>query len=177
MIDGRGGRRIADAHLAEHQQVGLGRERLHAEGHRRRAAFFVKRGLQGHISGRLLQRQLVHFEREIERLADLVDRRAAGLEIRNHRLRNRRRIGGDALRYDAMIASEDRDQRPIDMGARGPLPGRHPLGNLLEPPERTRGLGQLPLALARRRTRRLIGLWHFAHEIADVVKGPGCCVH
>ena len=107
---------------------------------------------------------------EIERLADLVDRRAAGLEIRHHRLRDRRRIGGDALRDDAMIAGEDRDQRPIDMRPRRSLPGRHPFGNLLEPPERARGLGQLPLALARRRTRRLVGLWHFAQEIADIVE-------
>ena len=76
---------------------------------------FVQRRLLGDVAGRLLQRQFVHFEREIERLADLVDRRAAGLEIRDHRLRNRGRKGGDALRDDAMIAGEDRDQGPIDM--------------------------------------------------------------
>ncbi len=176
MIDGRRRRRIADTHLAEHEQVGLGGERLHAERHRRRATFFVECGFLGHVAGRLLQGQFVHFERQIEGLADLIDRRAASLEIRHHRLRNRRRKGRDPLRDDAMIASEDRDQRPIHMRPRRSLPGRHPLGNLLEPAERTRGLRQLPLALASRRTGCFVGFWHFSHEVADVVE-RAACVH
>jgi hypothetical protein len=73
-----------------------------------------------------------------------------------------------------MIAGEDRDRRPIDMRSRRSLPSRHPLGNLLEPPKRTGGLGQLSLALARRRTRCFVSLWHFAQQITDIVERAGC---
>ena len=47
VIDRRRRRRVADAHLAEHEQVRLGGERLHAEGHRRRAGLLVERRLLG----------------------------------------------------------------------------------------------------------------------------------
>ena len=80
------------------------------------------------------------------------------------------RKGGDPLRDDAVIAREHGDQRPIDMRPRRSLPGRHPFGDLLEAAERARGLGQLPLALARRRPRRLVGFGHFFQKIADVVE-------
>ncbi len=173
VIDRRRRRRVADAHLAQHEQVGLGGERLHAEGDRRRAGLLVERRLLGDVAGRLVERQFVDFERDVEGLADLIDRRAAGREIRHHRLRDRRRIGGDALRDDAMIAGEDRDQRMIDMRAGRSLPARQPFGDLLEPPERARGLGQLRLALARRRTRRLVRFRHFGEESADIVEGAG----
>jgi hypothetical protein len=49
----------------------------------------------------------------------------------------------------------------------------HPLGNLLEPRQRAGGLGELSLALARRRPRRLVGLGHLTDERADVVEGRG----
>ena len=88
VIDRRRDRRVADAHFAEHEQVGLGGERLHAEGHRRRAGLLVERRLLGDVAGRLLEREFVDLEREVEGLADLVDRRAAGGEIRHHRLRS-----------------------------------------------------------------------------------------
>ena len=77
------------------------------------------------------------------------------------------------MRDDAVIAGEDRDQRIVDMRARGRLPGRHPFGDLLEPPERAGGLGELSLALARRRARRLVRLRHLAKKRTDVVEGAG----
>ena len=61
MIDGRGDRRVADAHFAKAEQVGARGERLHAEGHRRRAALFIERRALRDVAGR-------HFQREFEDL-------------------------------------------------------------------------------------------------------------
>ena len=53
----------------------------------------VERRLPRDVAGRLLEREFVDFQRNVEGLADLVDRRAAGGEIGDHRLRHRGGIG------------------------------------------------------------------------------------
>ena len=138
-------------------QIGAGGERLHAERHRRRAGPFVERRLTGDVAGRPLERQLEHAQRNVEGLADLIDRRAAGGEIGDHRLGDRGRIGRDAVGDDAVIAGEDGDQRRIDMG-RAALPAGEPFGDVLQPAERADGLGQLGLPRARRVDRGDVGL-------------------
>ncbi len=45
-----------------------------------------------------------------------------------------------------MAAGEDRDARPLDPRAGAALPGGQPFGDLLEPAQRTRRLGELGLA-------------------------------
>ena len=85
----RGG--VADAHFAQAEQVGLGGERLHAERHRRGAGPLVERRLARDVAGRPLERELEHLQRNVEGLADLIDRRAAGGEIGDHRLGDRGR--------------------------------------------------------------------------------------
>ena len=154
----RGG--VADAHFAQAQQVGAGGERLHAERHRRRAGPFVERRLARDVAGRLLERQLEHAQRNVEGLADLIDRRAAGGEIGDHRLGDRGRIGRDALGDDAVIAGEDGDQRRVDVGGAA-LPAGEPFGDVLQPAERTGGLGQLGLPRPRRVDRgcRRVPAW------------------
>ena len=77
-IDRRRDRGVADAHFAQAQQVDAAGDRLHAEGHRRRAAALVHRRLLGDVAGRLLEREFVDLQRDVEGLADLVDGRAAG---------------------------------------------------------------------------------------------------
>jgi len=57
-----------------------------------------------------------------------------------------RRIGRDAARRYAMGAGEHRDARPLDPRAGAALPGRQPFGDLLEPAQRARRLGELGLA-------------------------------
>ena len=146
MIDrGRDGR-VADAHFAQAQQIGLRGERLHAEGHRRRAGLFVERRFLRDVAGRLLEREFENFQRNVEGLADLVDRRAAAGEIGDHRLRRRWRKRRNALGDDAVVAGENRDQRRVDVRARRALPGREPFDDFFEAPERAGRLGQLRLA-------------------------------
>ncbi len=111
---------VADAHFAEAQHIGLRGQRLHAERHRRGAVALVERGLLGDVAGRLFQREFVDLQRDVEGLADLVDRRAAGGEIGDHRLSDRRRKRRNALRDDAVIAGENGDQRRVDMRAARP---------------------------------------------------------
>ena len=72
-----------------------------------------------------------------------------------------------------MIAGEHRDQRVVDMRFRGALPAGEKGRNLLEPPERAGRLGELSLALARRRDRRLVRPGHLQEQRADVVEGAG----
>ena len=102
------------------------RQRLHAERHGRRAGALVERRLARDVAGRLLQRELVDFQRNVEGLADLVDRGAARGEIGDHRLRHRGGVGRDAFSDHAVIAGEDGDQRRIDMRSAA-LPGRQKL--------------------------------------------------
>ena len=173
VIDRRRRRGVADAHLAERQQVRLGGQRLHAVGHRSGAGPLVHRRLLRDVAGRLLQRELVDLQRNIEGLADLVDRRAAGGEIRHHRLRHRRRERRDPLRHDAVIAGEDCDQQLIDMRPGGALPAGQEGRNLLEPPERAGRLGQLPLTLPRGRDGSLVRRRHFLEQRADIVEWAG----
>src|SRR6516165_3708910 len=81
MEDRRRHSRVAYAHFAKNQEVRLKSERLHPEGHRRRASLLIESGFLGDVAGGLLQRKFVDFERDAEGLADLVDGRAAGGEI------------------------------------------------------------------------------------------------
>ena len=69
---------IADAEIAEAQQIGAAGNRLHAEGHGGGAAALVERGVLGDVGGRQMQRQVEDLQAEIVGDADLVDRRTAG---------------------------------------------------------------------------------------------------
>jgi hypothetical protein len=169
-IDRRRDRGVADAHFAEREQIRSARQRLHAESERGRAGALVERGALRDVARRLRQREFVHLQRNLEALAELVDRRAAGLEIGDHRLGDGGRERRHALRDDAVIAGEDGHQRRLDMRLFA-LPSRHEFGDLLEPPERACGLGELGLPLARRRQRRRIDARHILKKGANVVEG------
>ena len=75
-----------------------------------------------------------------------------------------------------MIAREDGDERAVAMRFAALPPGEK-FGDLLEPAERTGGLGELPLPLARRVACGRVGLGHSSDEGADVVEGAGIVGH
>ena len=74
---GRGDGRIADAEIAEAEEIGAACDRLHAVGHGGGAAAFVERGLARDVAGRQMQREVEDLQPEIVGEADLVDRGAA----------------------------------------------------------------------------------------------------
>ena len=140
-------------------------------------ALLVERRPFGDVAGRLFEREFEHAQRNVERLADLVDRRAAGGEVGDHRLRHRLRERRDALGDDAVIAGEYCDQRRIGVRPGRPLPAGEPFGDLFEAPERACRLRQLRLALADRGDRRGVRLRHGGKQCADIVKGASGGVH
>ena len=99
----------------------------------------------------MIEGEFVDLERQVEGLADLVDRRAARGEVRHHRLGDRLRERRHPLRDDAVIAGVDGDQRRMGTCGRSDRcqPARK-AENLPELPEGACGLGKLrlPLALA-----------------------------
>jgi hypothetical protein len=75
----RGG--VADAHLAEAEQVGAADERFHAEGHGGDAGALVERVGLREVASRQVEREVEDLEAEIIGRADLVDRGAAGAKF------------------------------------------------------------------------------------------------
>ena len=69
-------------------------------------------------------------------------------EIRHHLRRDLGRIGGDALRGDAMIAGEDQDLDPVEARRVAALPGGEPGDGLLQAPQAAGRLGQPRFARA-----------------------------
>jgi hypothetical protein len=162
-----------------HRQIGPLGDRLHAVDHGGGAVGLVHRRGAGDVAGRALERQFVHLQADAERLAKLVDGRAAGLEIGHHLGRHGLRKGRDGLVDDAVIAGEHRGKRTLDGRRMAALPGGEPLGDLLQPAEGAGGLGQLGLALARRRGRLEVGRRHLGQHGADRLEGGWgrACVH
>ncbi len=96
----------------------------------------------------MLQREIEHFQSQIVGNANLVDGSATGGEVFNHLRCHARRERRDVLCRDAVIAREYGDQRAIDLWRAFARPCGKPCNNLLQPPERTGGLGQRHLAFA-----------------------------
>jgi adenosylcobinamide-GDP ribazoletransferase len=170
VADRRRDRRVADTHLADAQEIRAAGDRLHAEGHGRRAILLVHRGFLRDVGGRIIEREVEDLEAEIVGDADLVDGGAAGGEVFDHLRRDARRERRDAALDDAVIAGEDRDERPRD-GRRTAGPGGEPLGEPLEPSERARRLRQLRIALPDRSHRCLVRARQVRQQVAEIVKG------
>ena len=140
---------VADAHLAGRQKIDAADNRLHAIGQRRGGGGLLHRRSLREVLRRVLQRQFEHFQADAEALADLIDRRAAGGEIIEHLLGDAGRKGGDALRHDAVIGGEHRDDGHLDGRLRPALPRGEPLHDLLQPPQRAGRLGEPRVARPR----------------------------
>jgi hypothetical protein len=88
-----------------------------------------------------------------DRPRQLVDRSAAGREIRHHLGSDLGGIGRHALRRHAVVAREHEDVDPIEAGHASSLPPGEPHDDVFEPPQAAGRLGELALALGRDRRR------------------------
>lgn len=170
IVDRRRDRRVADPHLADAQQVRTtAGNRLHAEGHGRRAVALGKGGLFCDVARRIVERQVEDLQAEIVGDTDLVDRRAAGGKVLDHLLGDCWRKRRNSLFRHTVIAREDRDQRPIDSGHPA-RPGGQPEGDFLDAPERARRLRQLRVTLACGHQRPGIRPRQIAQQRTEIVE-------
>ncbi len=167
----RRGGRVADAHLAEHDEIGrigdvvvAGRDRLQERG-------LGHGGCNSEIGGRLLQRQRHHAKLGVARAGKLIDGRAAACEVRHHLGRDLRRIGGDALRRHAMIAGKDQDLDPVEDGRIAALPQAKPGHRLFQAPQASGRLGQPRFAPRHGLCHILVALREIEAGGAQVRKG------
>ena len=172
-------RGVADAHLAERQKVDAAGDRLHAERHGGGASGLLERRPFGDVARGHIEREIEHLEAKLEGRADLVDGGAAAGEIRHHLLRDARREGRDALRHDAVVAGEHRDERALNLRRRAALPGGKPFCDGLEAPEAAGWFRQHGVARPHGRDRGLVGARHRGDERANIVErqGSGFLVH
>ena len=165
-----GDRRIADPEIAQAQKIGATGDRFHTEGHGCRTAAFVERGLLGDVACGDIQGEVEDFQAEIVGDADLVDRGPAGgaeLDfIGGRRHRPRRNPVPDG----AMIAREDRHQRPVDRRRRAPAPGGNPGRDVLDAPKRFFRLFSFGKQRADAGPRRVIGRRQRRQKASEVVE-------
>ncbi len=145
---GRGG--VADAHLAQHHEIGVGRKRLIARRDRGEKFRLAHGRCHGEIRGRLVERQRDDAKLGARLACQLIDGGAAGREIRHHLRRDLGGIGRDALRGDAVIAGEYEDLDLAEPRRASPLPEAEPGHGLLETAQAPRRFGQRAFAARHR---------------------------
>ena len=151
----RGG--VADAHLARHQQVRNARRppaQPAASASAKPAASIAGPVVKSTVG--LSSAIATTSSRAPASSGQLVDRRAARLEIRHHLHRD---VGGkraDAAGGHAVISGEHRDLGRGDPRLRVAAPGAIPDREILQPPERARRLGQLRVARLSRAARGVV---------------------
>ncbi len=156
---GDGGRRcgVADAHLAEHEQVGVERvDRSHRDGDDLVEAFRRQRRFVADVGRRPADTDVDRLDRCTGVASEGADRRPAFAERGEHRFGDARRVGADlGRRGDAMVGGEDQPGGSGDLRERVAMPAGHPFGDLVEPARARRsGAGCWPPARARRRLRQ-----------------------
>ena len=156
---GDGGRRcgVADAHLAEHEQVGVER----VDGGDRHGddlveAFRRQRRLVADVGGRLADADVDRLDRGAGVAGEGADRRSTLAERGEHRLGDAGRVGADlGRRGDAVVGGEDQPGRSGDLRERVAMPAGDPFGDLVEPAQARRsGARCWPPARAPRRLRQ-----------------------
>ncbi len=139
--DGGRRRRIADAHLAEADQVTLRRHGPIASRHGGEKFVLAHGRLLGEISRRLIERERRNAEGGTHTARQLIDGGAACGKIRHHLCGDFGRIGRYTLPRDAVIAGEDENLDAIEPWWRKALPQRQPGNEVLQPAEAFRRLG------------------------------------
>ena len=170
MEDRGGDGGVADPHLAETEKIDAPGDRLHAEGDGPRAVRLVEGIRFGDIRRRHLERQLVDLQAQPETLAELVDGRAAGAEIRHHLRGDALGKGGDAAGDDPVVGSEDGDERIPHRRVGAALPSGQPFDEGLEPAEAPGRLRQRRVARADCPDRGRVRRRELSYQVADVVE-------
>jgi len=171
VVDRRRDGGVADSHFADDEEIGAAGDRLHAEGHGGGAGCLVHGRALRDVAGRDVEGEIEDLQPDVEGGTELVDRGAAGREVRQHLARHLGRVGRDSLRDDAMIGSKHRDERPVQRRLALVLHGGEPFDDRLEPAQAAWRLGQLPVAGPDRLDRRLVEGRHQGHEPANIVEG------
>jgi hypothetical protein len=153
---GRGRCRVADAHLAEADQIKVFVHGVVAGRDGGEKCSLVHGGFLREVAGRLVEVERDDVQLGIRHAGKLVDRRAAIGEVRHHLNRHFRRIGGNALRGHAVIAGEDDDLDPVELRHVATLPTGQPAGDVLKPAEASARLGEYLLMLCRHASRFLV---------------------
>ncbi len=134
--------RVADAHLAEPDEIGVLRHGVVARADRIEERRLVHgRGLR-EVGGRTVERERHDAKLSARRACKLVDGGAATSEVRDHLRGDLGREGGDALRRHAMISGKDKDLDAREAWRALTLPEPEPFDELLQPAEAPRRLGQ-----------------------------------
>src|SRR5690606_35544221 len=107
------------------------------------------------VSRRRRQIERYDGKRRIVDMRELIDCRAAALEVRNHLRGNRSWVRRNALRANPVVAGEDQDVYAIQPRLRYTLPACKPASEFLEPAEGARRLRQFVLTRPRLGCRRL----------------------
>ena len=145
--DGRRRGGVADAHFAEANEIAVRRNRAVAGCHRGEEFLLGQCRLLGEVGGRRFERQRNDAQFGAGAPRQLVDRGAAGGEIRHHLRGDLGRIGRDAVLGHAVIAGKDQDFDAVEPRRRVALPMRQPGDEVFEPAEALRRLGQHRFAL------------------------------
>ena len=148
--DGGSRRGVADTHFTEANQIAVRINRAVAGCDSGEEFLFGQCRLLGEIGGRRFERQRNDAQFRAGALRQLVDRSAAGGEIRHHLRGDLGRIGRDALLGHAVIAGKDQDFDAVEPRRRVALPMRQPGDEVFEPAETLRRLGQHRFALGDR---------------------------
>ena len=144
---------IADAHLAQHHEIGFGRERFVSRRHGVEERGLVHGGLNGEVRRRMIEVERDDAELGARKLRELIDGGAPGGKICHHLRGDLGRIGGDALRGDAVIAGEHQDLDIAEPRWVAALPKRKPFDGRFEAAEAPWRLGELGFASRNRRRR------------------------
>ena len=144
-------RGIPDSHLAQANEVRPRRDHLVSGADRGQKCRFVHRRRLREVRRGCLERERNHLQPGSRHACELVDRGAAGGEIRHHLRCHRGGICGYALRRYAVIAGEHEDVDMIEPRHAASLPLREPSDHVFEPPQAAGRLGELALTLERER--------------------------
>ncbi len=146
--------RVADAHVAQDQQIAAAVDFLVDDGTPEFEGG-VEVGLAQSVlavdaSRRLADPVIDHPNGRAGLPGEHVDRGAPGREVGHHLRRHLRRVSRDSALGDAMVGSDDHHADAAELMRRArSLDGADPGGQVFEPAERAGGLGELQLPLFR----------------------------
>jgi adenosylcobinamide-GDP ribazoletransferase len=139
-----GGRRggVADAHLADTDEIGVRRNRIRAGRDCRQESRLVQGRRLREIGGGLIERERNDLETCAGKARQLIDGRAARGEVRHHLGGDLGRIGRDPLRGHAMIAGKHQHIDAIEARRAPALPKGEPADEILQAAKAAGRLGE-----------------------------------